>query len=204
MFKFQEYTKNIENMTSINVEEQTKLMKPLLETQSKLSKVAIDTAKENIVASQSWVNETIAALEGFMKTSVGASGPVAASTEFTKSQVEAAPKHFAVFSDIAKSAQSEAMDILLNASKASFQALNGNNPQEPKAEPKHDQEIRSKVVDVAVAEKETLAAVVVKKPKAKHVNLAAPKVKKIRPLTAPASASLAEIKSDVDAKTKLN
>jgi hypothetical protein len=117
MFTFADYTKAMEKFVSATPFEVAENMKPFVEYQAKLSQVAFDAAKKNVEIGQAWVNETIEALDTFAKPAEKPADVAAASTEFAKAQVEAAPKHIASFADVAKKAQVETAEIMLNAGK---------------------------------------------------------------------------------------
>jgi hypothetical protein len=117
MFTFADYTKAMEQFVSATPFEMAENMKPFVDYQAKLSQVAFDAAKKNVEIGQTWVNETIAALDAFAKPVDKPADIAAASTEFAKAQAEAAPKHLASFADVAKKAQVETAEIILKAGK---------------------------------------------------------------------------------------
>jgi hypothetical protein len=117
MFTFADYTKAMEQFVSATPFEMAENMKPFVDYQAKLSQVAFDAAKKNVEIGQTWVNETIAALDAFAKPVEKPADIAAASTEFAKAQAEAAPKHLASFADVAKKAQVETAEIILKAGK---------------------------------------------------------------------------------------
>jgi hypothetical protein len=117
MFTFADYTKAVEKFVSSTPFEVAENVKPFIEYQAKLSQVAFDAAKKNVEISQAWVNETISAFDEFSKPVEKPADIAAASTEFAKAQAEAAPKHFASFAEVAKKAQVETAEIILNAGK---------------------------------------------------------------------------------------
>jgi hypothetical protein len=117
MFTFADYTKAMEQFVSATPFEIAENMKPFVDYQAKLSQVAFDAAKKNVEIGQTWVNETIAALDTFAKPVEKPADIAAASTEFAKAQAEAAPKHLASFADVAKKAQVETAEIILKAGK---------------------------------------------------------------------------------------
>ena len=98
-------------------------MKPVSETQARLSKIALAATKDGIAASQSWTNEVIAALEPLANPAATPAELAAASTEFARSQMQAAPKHVAAFADIAKAAHKATLDVMLDAGRAGMAAV---------------------------------------------------------------------------------
>jgi hypothetical protein len=97
--------------------------KPVAETQARLSKIALAATKDGIAASQSWTNEVIAALEPLANPAATPAELAAASTEFARSQMQAAPKHVAAFADIAKAAHKATLDVMLDAGRAGMAAV---------------------------------------------------------------------------------
>ena len=117
MFTFADYTKALEKFVSASPFEMADSLKPVVDYQTKLSQVAFDAAKKNIEISQTWMNETVAAFDAFAKPVEKPADLAAASTEFAKAQVEAAPKHLASIADVAKKAQVDTAEIMLKAGK---------------------------------------------------------------------------------------
>ena len=117
MFTFADYTKAMEKFVSASPFEMADNLKPYVDYQTKLSQVAFDAAKRNIEISQAWMNETVAALDAFAKPVEKPADLAAASTEFAKAQVAAAPKHLASIADVAKKAQVDTAEIMLKAGK---------------------------------------------------------------------------------------
>ncbi len=117
MFTFADYTKAMEKFVSASPFEMADNLKPFIDYQTKLSHVAFDAAKKNIEIGQTWMNETIVALEAFAKPVEKPADLAAASTEFAKVQVEAAPKHLASIAEVAKKAQVDTAEIMLKAGK---------------------------------------------------------------------------------------
>jgi len=117
MFTIADYAKTMEKFVTASPFEMAESLKPLADYQTKLSQIAFDSAKKNIEISQTWMNETIAALDGFAKPFEKPADLAAASTEFAKAQVEAAPKHLASMADVAKKAQVDTAEIILKAGK---------------------------------------------------------------------------------------
>jgi hypothetical protein len=98
-------------------------MRPVAETQARLSKIALAATKDGIAASQSWTNEVIAAFEPLANPAVTPAELAAASTEFARSQMQAAPKHVAAFADITKAAHKATLDVMLDAGRAGMAAV---------------------------------------------------------------------------------
>jgi thiol:disulfide interchange protein len=98
-------------------------MRPVAETQARLSKIALAATKDGIAASQSWTNEVIVALEPLANPAATPAELAAASTEFARSQMQAAPKHVAAFADIAKAAHKATLDVMLDAGRAGMAAV---------------------------------------------------------------------------------
>jgi thiol:disulfide interchange protein len=98
-------------------------MRPVAETQARLSKIALAATKDGIAASQSWTNEVIAAFEPLANPAVTPAELAAASIEFARSQMQAAPKHVAAFADIAKAAHKATLDVMLDAGRAGMAAV---------------------------------------------------------------------------------
>jgi hypothetical protein len=117
MFTVADYTKAFEKFSTASPFEMADNFKPFIEYQTKLSQVAFDAAKKNIEISQTWLNDTITALDAFAKPVEKPADFAAASTEFAKAQVEAAPKHLASIADVAKKAQVDTAEIILKAGK---------------------------------------------------------------------------------------
>jgi hypothetical protein len=117
MFTFADYTKSMEKFVSASPFEMADNVKPLVDFQTKMAQVAFEATKKNIEIGQTWMNESIAALDAFAKPVEKPADLAAASTEFAKKQVEATPKHLASIADVAKKAQVDTAEIILKAGK---------------------------------------------------------------------------------------
>jgi len=117
MFHPNDYKKTIDKMASATPEDIAEAMKPMANYQAKLSRITFDAAKKNLAAGQAMVNETIDSLDRFAKAGPAVADLAAASSEFTAEQAKTMPKYMAAFVDIAKTAQAEAMDVMLSAGK---------------------------------------------------------------------------------------
>jgi hypothetical protein len=117
MSDFPDYEKAMKAFLADGADNATAAMKPVAEAQDKLSKIALAAAKDGIAESQSWTNAAMAALEPLTKPVTTPAELAAASTEFARSHMHAAPKHLAAFADIAKAAQMATLDVMLDAGR---------------------------------------------------------------------------------------
>lgn len=83
----------------------------------KMGKIALDATKKNVELSNAWATETLKKVEGINKVQndVSAYGTVA--SEFVSAQAQAMPEKLAEFAEVAKTAQMEAVELLMSASK---------------------------------------------------------------------------------------
>ena len=131
MFHPDDYKKAVDKMVAATPADLAEAVKPFADYQAKLSQISLDAAKKNLATGQAMVNETMDALDRLAKSGPAVTDMAAASTEFASEQAKAMPKHMAAFVDIAKTAQAEAMDVMLSAGQAATAA--GKDDAAPQA-----------------------------------------------------------------------
>jgi hypothetical protein len=113
MFQLSDYQKAMAQMAVASPVDAAQAMKRLNDSQEQLSKIMLDAAKAHIAASQTWANETIAAMGDCIAPADGPAALVEASGKFMELQAKAAPHYAATIGEITKTAQREMMNMVV-------------------------------------------------------------------------------------------
>lgn len=92
-------------------------LKNVAEFQVKMGKIALDAAKKNTKLTNDWATDTIKQLEGMNKVQKDMSTYGTVMSEFASSQAQAMPERLSQYAEIAKAAQLEAVEVIVDASK---------------------------------------------------------------------------------------
>ena len=85
--------------------------------QARMNKIALDAAEKNAELAYGWMKDTISKMEPFTKSSESATDMVKTSAEIMTSTMRAAPEHVAKFAEVAKKAQTDTVELLMEAGK---------------------------------------------------------------------------------------
>ena len=91
--------------------------KNIVEFNTNLVKIALTSAQKNAELTSAWTAETLKKAEAANKVQNEASDYVAVVTEFAKSQAEGLQEKLAAYAEVAKTAQSEAIELVTAAGK---------------------------------------------------------------------------------------
>ena len=116
-----EFTKAFEKFFTVNPMNFQDAAKNVAEYNAKFSKIALDAAKKNAALSQAWANETLGKMEVFTKVQGEPTDYAKVAADFVSAQTQASPEHIAAFTEVAKKAQAETVELMLAAGKE-FQA----------------------------------------------------------------------------------
>lgn len=82
-----------------------------------MGKIALDATKKNVELSNAWATETLKKVEGINKVQKDATAYGTVASEFVTEQAQALPEKLSAYAEVAKSAQMEAVELLMSASK---------------------------------------------------------------------------------------
>lgn len=91
--------------------------KNVAEFNVKLTKIALDAAKKNAELTSAWATETLKKAEGINKVQKDVSAYGTVASEFAAAQAQAVPEKLAAYAEVAKTAQMEAVELFVAASK---------------------------------------------------------------------------------------
>lgn len=115
-----DFTKTFEDMFSafpMDMKVFEDAFKTSTELSGKLSKIAIEAAEKNAELAQAWSRDAFGKLETVTEAQKDPADYSKAFSAFTSSQAQAAPEHIAAFAEVAKKAQTDAVELVLSAGK---------------------------------------------------------------------------------------
>ncbi len=116
-----EFTNAFEKLFTANPMNMQDAAKNVAEYNAKFSKIALDAAKKNAALSQAWANDTLGKMEALTKVQGEPADYAKVATDFVSAQTQASPEHVAAFTEVAKKAQADTVELMLAAGKE-FQA----------------------------------------------------------------------------------
>lgn len=91
--------------------------KNIAEFNVKLGKIALDATRKNVELTNAWAADTLKKAEGINKVQKDTAAYGTVASEFVSAQAQAVPEKLAQYAEVAKSAQMEAIELFVAASK---------------------------------------------------------------------------------------
>ena len=85
--------------------------------QAKLNKIALDAAEKNAELSYGWMKDTLSKMEVFAQPKGDPSEMAKSAAEAMTSAMRAAPEHMSKFAEVAKQAQTDTVEVMMDAGK---------------------------------------------------------------------------------------
>ncbi len=85
--------------------------------QAKLNKIALDAAEKNAELSYGWMKDTLAKMEVFANPKADPSEMAKSAADALTSTMRAAPEHMSKFAEVAKQAQTDTVEVMMQAGK---------------------------------------------------------------------------------------
>jgi hypothetical protein len=85
--------------------------------QAKMNRIALETAEKNAELSYGWMKETLTKMEAFTDSKQDPSELAKTSADVLSSAMRSAPEHVAKFAEVAKQAQTDTVELVMEAGK---------------------------------------------------------------------------------------
>ncbi len=85
--------------------------------QAKLNRIALDAAEKNAELSYGWMKDTLSKMEVFADPKADPSEMAKSAADAMTSTMRAAPEHVAKFAEVAKQAQTDTVEVMMQAGK---------------------------------------------------------------------------------------
>lgn len=120
MAKTTDYTKVFENMMSSNVFDAmpaNDFVKSATQLGAKMNKIALEAAVKNTELSFGWAKVTLDSMQKFADPAIEPAGLLKASADAVNAQMKSAPEYINKFADVAKTAQTQAVELMVETGK---------------------------------------------------------------------------------------
>ena len=112
-----EFTKAFEKFFTAAPVNYDETIKNVAEYNAKFYEIALGAAKKNAAINQAWTKETLGKLDALTKVQDDVADYSKVATDIVSAQVQAAPEHISAFAEVAKSAQSDTIELMLSMGK---------------------------------------------------------------------------------------
>lgn len=85
--------------------------------QAKMNRIALDTAEKNAELSYGWMKDTFSKMEAFTAAKQDPSEIAKTSADMMTAAMRSAPEHVAKFAEVAKQAQTDTVELMMEAGK---------------------------------------------------------------------------------------
>lgn len=121
-FNTEEFTKAFQsmfqNIPGMDLEALNAPAKDIAEFNTKLNAIALETAKKNVELSTKWTQDVLADITGLNKPQETPADYASAASEVSAAQLKGAPERISQFAEVAKKAQVDAVELVMNTTKA--------------------------------------------------------------------------------------